>query len=529
MNKNNKALEKESRENPEHAFLRQQQQAIATLAETFLLGEKSKKLYEIISEVVRDVLQAEAALVMERPPGHEEFKLYSACGLCDLNRFESTEWLDNHQFRATLQTAEVIMVPDYRDSSHYSPPVRECFKNFRAGMSVRIPGNFGSRGFLAVYHSEPRTFTDDEKGFLYTVSNMLAGALARDAKERELKESEARSKAILDTAVDGIVTIDENGTITLFNQAASEMFGYRVDEVVGRNVNILMPQPYRDEHDSYLNHYKSTGKKKIIGVGREMTGQKKDGSTFPLYLAVSEFEIEGKRKFTGIVRDISEQRRLEQEVLRISDHERRRIGQDLHDGLGQMLTGIGLMSQGLEKKLENEDSQYVDQVKEVTQLIREADHYAKKLSRGLLPVDFEVRGLITSLERLVSNVERLFDVTCTFTEKNAPVFYDNSVVEHLFRIAQEAISNAVKHGLAGNIHIELESNEEFASLRVIDDGKGFAGDWKEKKGSGIDIMRFRAQLIGASLDIRNMEKGGVALICILPKNEAMYRTGELSE
>lgn len=260
-----------------------------------------------------------------------------------------------------------------------------------------------------------------------------------------------------------------------------------------------------------------------MGKGREVTGLRKDGTTFPLYLAVSEFCVSGKSHFTGIVRDISEQRRLELELLKISDHERRRIGQDLHDGLGQMLTGIGLLSQDLRNKLVKEQSANADQASEIMELIKEADQYARNLSRGLLPVDFDNRGLVTSMERLAQNAERLFGITCTFQEDNAPDFYDNSLVEQLFRIAQEAISNAVKHGLADRVAVQLTGTGDDATLKITDNGKGIDKNWKNSKGSGMDIMQFRAQLIGANLEIRNRKNGGVALVCVVPASESQFK------
>ena len=495
------------------------------MAEFFLKGEDIEKLYSQVSGQITEVLQLEGCLVLERKHREKEsYHLFSACGFCDMSQLESTSWLDNDQFRDTMETAGIISIEKYGKGNGYLPPDRECFREFRSGMSVRIPGEEQQpKGIIAVYHRKTRKYKIHEQEFLKTVSDMLAGALSREENENELRESEARSMAILDTAVDGIITIDARGRITLFNQAARNIFGYKEKEVLGKNISMLMPEPYRGEHDGYLHKYASTGRKKIIGSGREMTGLRKDGKTFPLYLAVSEFRTSEGLSYTGIVRDISDQRRLEQEVLSISDHERRRIGQDLHDGLGQMLTGIGLMSQSLKKKLQKENSGAAEQANEITRLIREADEYAKNLSRGLLPVDFEVRGLATSLERLAANAERLFGITCTFREENPPLFHDTTVVEHLFRIAQEAISNAVKHGLAGEVALKLFATEEYACLRVIDDGKGFSGNWHEKKGSGMDIMQFRAQLIGANLDISNREEGGAELNCILPRSEAVYR------
>jgi PAS domain S-box-containing protein len=127
------------------------------------------------------------------------------------------------------------------------------------------------------------------------------------------RENEARLRAIVESAVDGIVTIDEQGTVAGFNPAAQRIFGYNPEEVVGRNVKMLMPPPYRDAHDGYLANYVTTGIPKIIGSGREVEGLRKDGTVFPLDLSVSEIKLGARRLFTGIVRDISERKRAEEE------------------------------------------------------------------------------------------------------------------------------------------------------------------------------------------------------------------------
>jgi PAS domain S-box-containing protein len=126
---------------------------------------------------------------------------------------------------------------------------------------------------------------------------------------------QARLESIVETAVDGIITIDESGLTESFNPAAERMFGYSADEVIGQNVSILLPAPYRNEHNGYLRRYLVTGEKRIVGSGREVTGRRKDGSTFPMRLSVGEFWLGDQRRFTGIVHDLTEQKQAEQRAL----------------------------------------------------------------------------------------------------------------------------------------------------------------------------------------------------------------------
>ena len=144
-----------------------------------------------------------------------------------------------------------------------------------------------------------------------------AARLAELERENKmLLVEKARLSAIMNTAVDGIITIDELGQIESFNPAAERIFGYSVAEVVGQNVNILMPEPYRSEHDFYLAQYLYSGIGRIIGQGRELQGRRQDGTVFPLYLAISEVEmpLEDRRVFTGIVRDIPETKVIEEQL-----------------------------------------------------------------------------------------------------------------------------------------------------------------------------------------------------------------------
>jgi two-component system sensor kinase FixL len=163
--------------------------------------------------------------------------------------------------------------------------------------------------------------------------------------DAELRESEARLRALVESAVDGIVTIDAAGIVESYNPAAERIFGWAADEVIGKNISMLMPEPHRSAHDGYLQRYLETGERKIIGIGREVWAQRKDGSSVPIDLAVAEVKTHGRRTFLGIVRDLTERRQegLRSARLALDAHQQGRVETAagiLHD-IGNALTGIG--------------------------------------------------------------------------------------------------------------------------------------------------------------------------------------------
>ncbi len=330
---------------------------------------------------------------------------------------------------------------------------------------------------------------------------------------REMKEREFA--AVFHSTVDGIILIDDRGIIESFNRSAEVVFGYTSAEVKGRNVSMLMPMPHRERHDDYIRNYVETGVAKIIGIGREVTGRRKNGVLFPMDLGVSEIRRHGKTYFTGVVRDISERRRLEHEVLRISEQERRRIGQDLHDGLGQMLTGIGLISQNMTREMQKEDSRFAERAQEITELIRESDQMARNLAHGLIQVELEGDGLTAGLRNLCRNAERLFDVACTLEINGDIRVDDSSAASNLYRITQEAVSNAVKHGQANLVTVSVTDLGRALEITIDDDGIGFPDTLSEDRGMGVDIMGYRARVIGGILTIERRPDGGTRVRCVL--------------
>ncbi len=186
---------------------------------------------------------------------------------------------------------------------------------------IRFPlrqlANFASDIARGKYDSRMEYQSHDEVGKLVAAFNSMRRQIRQ--READLVESQARHKAVIENAVDGIISIDAHGKVQSFNPAAEKIFGYNHNEVNGKNIKMLMPQPYQREHDGYLYNYIATGNKKVIDIGREVKGQRKDGSTFPLDLAVSEVDLGDRRLFIGMIRDITERKFAEQEAARYSN------------------------------------------------------------------------------------------------------------------------------------------------------------------------------------------------------------------
>lgn len=336
--------------------------------------------------------------------------------------------------------------------------------------------------------------------------------------EEALAESERRMRTIVDTAADAIVTISERGIIDSFNPAAERMFGYSRDEAVGQNVKLLMPEPHCAEHDEYLARYLKTGEARIIGIGRELVARRRDGSTFPIDLAVSELHDGIQQLFTGIIRDISERKALQRELLTIASDEKTRISQDLHDSVGQKLTGLGMLAGSLAVTLQEHSPADVDAANRIALGVENALEQIRKLSKGLLPVEVDGEGLRAALLELADLTTHDSGINCDFECAQPVRIEDNETATHLFRIAQEATTNALKHGAPRHVKISLEREQTQIILRIRDDGIGISSAAWQAHGMGLKTMQYRAALIGATLSIVPVESGGTLVTCRLVGN-----------
>lgn len=492
------------------------------------------------------------------------------------------------------------------------------------------------RSVLPVVMQSTMLESTGTKGFRSRTA--LTDITARQQAENELRDNEARLRAVLDTAVDGIITMDEGGAIESSNQAAEILFGYAAGETKGLNINRLITLSQGEELARCLAHYRDTGERTIIGLGHEASGLRKDGSTFPLELSVSEVRLGARRIFTGIVRDITRRKQAEQErhkfvslvesstefigicdlefkptylnpaasrliglsaldarhikvldfffpedqsfiadkffpralrdghrevqirfrhfqtgaavwmlynvftirdaggkpvgwatvsrditermglerqILDISEREQRKFGQDLHDGLGQRLTGLEMWSNELTEKLKERSPALARQAAKLNRELRETVTEARLIAHGLAPIPLDGDGLMRGLAGLAASTSRIPGVKCRFVCPSPVQLQDVTVATHLYRIAQEAVNNALKHGHANRVDILLSEQAKSVELSVENNGAALPEHQPVNDGLGLSVMRYRAGMIGGHLTLGLSLRNRVRVACIL--------------
>lgn len=237
-----------------------------------------------------------------------------------------------------------------------------------------------------------------------------------------------------------------------------------------------------------------------------------------------EMEARVRERTATLTDEMAERERLEKELLEISEREQRRIGHDLHDSLGQRLTGTALAAQVLEEKLAARGQPEAIDANKIVELTEENIALSRKLAKGLHPIEMEADGLMQALEELAAISSELFKISCRFECDSPVLIRDAATSGHLYRVAQEAVNNAVKHGKATNVIMQLEAVDEGIVLRIRDDGIGLPEPLPKKRGMGLRIMAYRASMIGATFTARrevlaNGSHGGTTVACLLRRND----------
>ncbi len=351
-------------------------------------------------------------------------------------------------------------------------------------------------------------------------------SIHRDVTERKQAENRLRiehdfNQSIIATSQQVVVVLDTEGRILQFNPYLENVTGWTFDEVRGQNwFKKFYPAAVRSKiQEAMLKADPGVQTRGNINTILTKDGREREIAWFNAPLTDPDDKVIG---LLCCGQDISDRRALERRLLDTSAEEQRRIGNDLHDGVGQELTGLSMIAQSLVIALSRASRPESAMAEKLSAGIHRSLSQVRKLARGMNPVDIDALGLMSSLSDMTQKLNELHCVRCTFECTEPILLRDNQTATQLFRIAQEATTNAIKHSKAEQIVIELGRTNDGASLRIADDGVGISQDDSSKPGMGLQTMQYRADIIGCSLRISKNQDRGTEVICEIP-SYALYQ------
>lgn len=366
------------------------------------------------------------------------------------------------------------------------------------------------------------TAVRDETGRLRGFGKVTRDITDRKIAEAALEEERSLLSAILDTVGALVVVLDAEGKIVRFNRLWGETTGLGLGQMEGKLIWDLLPFSEDGEHFRAVFSAAKEGRRVQES---ESLWVRPDGETRSISWALT--VLKGEDGDTAHVvatgMDVTERRKMEQTVLEVSAREQRRIGQDLHDDLGQHLTGIAFLSKVMAQRLSERSYVESKEADKIVRLVNQAIEKTRELAHGLLPVVSEGHGLMSALMRWADEVRDVCHVDCQFQCPTPVLIDDVSVATHLYHIAQEAVNNAIKHGRAKMITIRLAADGASGTLIIDDDGSGYKGSHSKHSGQGLGIMSHRANMMGGTLDIRSLIPQGSRVTCLFPVRTAVLR------
>ena len=341
--------------------------------------------------------------------------------------------------------------------------------------------------------------------------------------QQELARSEAHLRTILQTAPDSILTTDDQGVVLSANVAAEELFGVGQQALIGSTLGQLLLGGPRHRLDHVPDTSAATGRLKPSSLlsqpGTNLMARGPQGRLIPVEISIG--QVDHLPLYTLILRNVSRMRELQLQIVNLAEDQQRRIGRELHDNLGQEITGAAMLAEALATDLADlPESHHVHLLAErLSRRLARAQAVARNLAKGLALAVVDSSELLMQLEEMAEGVRTMNGLECTWHPPAGPIQLDAETATQLLRLAQEAVTNALKHSGASRIEIALTTTgtgpDRTAALRVADNGRGLPAraSTGTGRGMGMRIMHYRAGLIGAVLSIQERSGGGTELLC----------------
>jgi PAS domain S-box-containing protein len=382
----------------------------------------------------------------------------------------------------------------------------------RSGQSIMVDVPIrGAQGQVRWFETIKSAILNDQG----EVTGMVGAS--REVTQRKQAEDALKMQSfILQNMAEGALLVGPDMTILFANSALETAFGYESGELIGKSVTVLNAWPETDTA-RFNQQVSRTAKRDGLWIG-EYQNRRKDGTLFTSEARVRLLELDGQTHYVSVQQDITDRKRLERQILEISDREQARIGQDIHDGLCQHLVSLAFDANSLEQRLSAQRQPEAEIAKRLADFLDRAITESRQLSRGLFPVRLAQEGLAPALDELARAICDRFKLQCRFEGQGLVAVENSAIATHLYRIAQEAVTNAVKHSRARSVRICLRDHAGQLELRVEDNGTGFSSAaQKQSKGMGLHIMGYRARMIGGTLHLKSSRRGGAVVSCCVPR------------
>ena len=421
-----------------------------------------------------------------------------------------------------------VVIEDIEQDASMAPwheQSRRFGLHYVAAFPLRVGGKVA--GAFQTYAPGANFFDENELVLLTQVSDDISFALtaiadltARKQAEEALHRSEHDLTSFFNQAPIGLEWLSAGGSILRANQAQLDLLGYPAEEYLGHFLGEFCADP----GGARELLARLAARARVSNLRLPL--RHKEGTIRLVLVDAQPIWHEGEFRYSSVFsRDISERVNLERRILDISEREQRRIAQDLHDGLGQVLVGTSYLASSLRQKLAARGAPELPHLDRLLQVLDGAVEQTRTLAHGLHPVKPEPNGLMLALKALASQTTRWFRVPCRFTCRQPVLIEDSTTATHLYRIAQEAITNAIKHGQPGRIQISLTRTPDRLNLMVRDDGVGLPVTARKQPGLGLRIMNYRAGAIGGSLAIQREAGGGTTVVCSVHLSTGVLTSG----